>query len=131
MATFVLMHSMQLQGDGKIHMKDYGKILTVGVVAIFLRFLLLPDSITTAATGDMPIEKTVTLNMIMQFLIRNRLWLYIGMMVYLICFARRNSSKQLMSSFQYDVGLMLRIIILALGFCVVGVSVLFIFSFLK
>ncbi len=116
---------------GKINMKDYGLVLVVGILAILVRFLVLPDSLSPASDQQVPQGHAGSVKHVMQFLIRNRIWLYIGLMVYLVFFARKNSLRQLKESFKFDVASKLHALMLVLGgSCIVVISA-YIFSNIK
>ena len=105
-------------------MNEYGRVIVVGAIAVLVRFMILPDSVSTTS-------KMEKIPSVLEFLIRNRLWLYMGLMVYLIFFARKNTSKQLMASWKYDVGTVLRSTMFMLGLAIIFALTIFIYSYLK
>lgn len=111
-------------------MKDYAPVIVVAATAVALRFMFLPDTIASSitVTESDPFSVDGILKSAFRFMIRNRIWMYIGLVMYFLFFARRSSSKQLLSSFKYDVAPLLRRISLALVLaCVMGVPVLMYF----
>jgi hypothetical protein len=64
-------------------------------------------------------------------MIRNRIWMYIGLVMYFLFFARRSSSKQLLNSFKYDLAPLLRRILFALILAGIAIVPVFMYFYLK